>query len=137
MSLQDAWSKTIELPSSATVEVDKEDNNSNKRLRDNTYKPYYKVRKLFHPQRKTPPSLLSAIRRKGARLVVPKNTSANSVYLILNFEDAFTMTIYLSPLTVTLRAIAGDTENTSATATWLPLSCGLAPPSVMIKNKNF
>lgn len=136
VSLQDAWSKTIELPSSATVEVDKEDNNSNKRLRGNTYKPYYKVRKLFHPQRKTPPSLLSAIRRKGARLVVPKNTSANSVYLILNFEDAFTMTIYLSPLTVTLRATAGDTENTSATATWLPLSCGLAPPSVMIKNND-
>jgi hypothetical protein len=143
--LQDAWSKTIELPSSATVVEgigDDSDiiNMDSKRLRSNSYRPYYKVRKLFHPQRKTPPALLSAIRQKGARLCVPSSTSVNSIYLVLDFDEAFTMTIYMSPLTVTLRARAPeDTDSSSsngsmpspaaATATWLPLSHGLTPSS--------
>ena len=145
VSLQDAWSKMIELPSSATVVEgigDDSDiiNMDSKRLRSNSYRPYYKVRKLFHPQRKTPPALLSAIRRKGARLCVPSSTSVNSIYLVLDFDKAFIMTIYMSPLTVTLRARAPEDTDTSssngsmpstaaATATWLPLSHGLTPSS--------
>jgi hypothetical protein len=145
VSLQDAWSKTIELPSSAVVVEgigDDSDiiNMDSKRLRSNSYRPYYKVRKLFHPQRKTPPALLSAIRRKGARLCLPSSTSVNSIYLILDFDEAFTMTIYMSPLTVTLRARAPEDTDTSsgngsmpspaaATATWLPLSHGLTQSS--------
>ncbi|MGK3754714.1 MAG: hypothetical protein ACI8RD_007023 [Bacillariaceae sp.] len=145
VSLQDAWSKMIELPSSATVVEcigDDSDiiNMDSKRLRSNSYRPYYKVRKLFHPQRKTPTALLSAIRRKGARLCVPSSTSVNSIYLVLDFDEAFTMTIYMSPLTVTLRARAPeDTDDSSnggnpspaaaTTATWLPLSHGLTPSS--------
>merc|ERR1719491_346321 len=118
VSLQDSWSKTIELPSSATVEEAGDNSDitgDSKRLRTNSYRPYYKVRRIFHPQRKTPPSLLSAIRRKGARLFAPNGTSVNSIYLVLDFDEAFTMTIYLSPLTVTLRAkVPGDTGSSTS-----------------------
>mmetsp|Transcript_18807 Transcript_18807/g.21188 ORF Transcript_18807/g.21188 Transcript_18807/m.21188 type:complete len:635 (-) Transcript_18807:77-1981(-) len=153
VSLQDSWSKTIELPSSATIEEAGDNSDitgASKRLRTNSYRPYYKVRRIFHPQRKTPPSLLSAIRRKGARLFAPNGARANSIYLVLDFEEAFTMTIYLSPLTVTLRAkVPGDTGSSTsgnsghrisnpsnaATVAWIPLSYGLTSSSTtMTKN---
>ena len=162
VSLQDAWSKTIELPSVAPVAVavvhvgdeNNSDGNSssssNKRLRTNSYKPYYKVRMLFRPKRKTPQPLLSAIRRKGAQLRMAANSSSsssrssncnntNSVHLVLDFDEAFTMTIYFSPLTVTLRArtpednnnagasSSSSSTNSDATVTWRPLSYGLTP----------
>lgn len=139
--LQDAWTKTIELPSYA-LELST-NGPSNKRLRTDLYRPYYRVQNLF--QTKLPhPSLLSAIRRKGAKLVLPENkVGANSVHLVLDLKEVFTMTVYLSPLTAALRAkdcklssafnescVIGSGSNiNSVSVAWLPLCHGLIQSS--------
>ena len=138
VTLQDAWSKAIELPSAATpinVEED-EENSSNKRPRTSSYRPYYKTRKIFRPERKTPQPLLAAIRRKGADLRQTDTGDTNAIHLVLDFEEAFSMTIYFSPLTVTIRAKSPDqsedeydeVDETGRNSTvWKPLSHGLTP----------
>lgn len=140
VSLQDAWSKTIELPSSAPINVEDEDS-SNKRPRTNSYRPYYKARMLFRPNRKTPQPLLAAIRRKGAKLKQTDCGNTNAVHLVLDFENAFTMTIYLSPLTVTLRAKPegenDDSTNRGSTAHWNALSHGLTPWGSTLDSSDF
>ena len=142
VSLQDAWSKTIELPSAAAASVEDEENTGNnsnnnspnKRPRTNSYRPYYKTRMLFRSNRKTPKQLIHAIRRKGANLKQVGND--NAIHLVLQFGNAFCMTIYFSPLTVTLRAKANhendsddddSNSNTNSAAPWKPLSHGLTP----------
>ena len=144
VSLQDAWSKTIELPSAAApMDDDDANNTTTKRPRTNSYKPYYKTRMLFRPNRKTPQPLLTAIRRKGAKLVKADCGNTNAAHLILDFEDAFTMTIYLSPLTVTLRAKPknGETDagnDTSGSSTeWKALSHGLTPWGSTLDSSDF
>ncbi len=147
VSLQDAWSKTIELTSAAAPMDDDDANNNNnttaKRPRTNSYKPYFKTRMLFRPNRKTPQPLLTAIRRKGAKLVKTDCGNTNAAHLILDFDDAFTMTIYLSPLTVTLRAKPNNGEpdasnDTSGTSTnWKALSHGLTPWGSTLDSSDF
>jgi len=152
VSLQDAWSKTIELPSAAApITVDDEENNnnnnandSNKKPRLNSYRPYYKTRMLFRPNRKLPPPLLMAIRRKGADLRQASSGDTNAAHLVLDFDDAFAMTIYFSPLTVTLRAKpkGGDDDAStsitgSSSATWKPLSHGLTPWGSTLDSSDF
>ena len=145
VSLQDAWSKTIELPSAAPINVDEEESNSNsnKRQRTNSYRPYYKSRMLFRPNRKTPQPLLAAIQRKGAKLKKTDCGNTNAVHLVLDFETAFSMTIYLSPLTVTLRAKpqGGDESSSgsmgSSGAHWNALSHGLTPWGSTLDSSDF
>ncbi len=144
VSLQDAWSKTIELPSAAPINVDEEESNSNKRPRTNSYRPYYKSRMLFRPNRKTPQPLLAAIRRKGAKLKQTDCGNTNAVHLVLDFETAFSMTIYLSPLTVTLRANPKGSDDQSgsdnmggSSAHWNALSHGLTPWGSTLDSSDF
>jgi hypothetical protein len=118
IKLQDAWTKRLELPRPAlagTSPPQADDGGPSKRQRG-WYKPYYKARLLFHPHRKSPPQLLSAVRRKGVRLIQPpKNPNAtttrtvNTTYLELDFGTSFTMTVYLSPLIATIRALPATT----------------------------
>eukprot|EP00531_Pseudo-nitzschia_arenysensis_P014999 CAMPEP_0116132496 /NCGR_PEP_ID=MMETSP0329-20121206/9580_1 /TAXON_ID=697910 /ORGANISM="Pseudo-nitzschia arenysensis, Strain B593" /LENGTH=671 /DNA_ID=CAMNT_0003627017 /DNA_START=93 /DNA_END=2108 /DNA_ORIENTATION=- len=141
LSLQDAWTKTIELPSAAPINVEDEDS-SNKRPRTNAYRPYYKARMLFQPNRKTPQPLLAAIRRKGAKLKQTDCGNTNAVHLVLDFENAFTMTIYMSPLTVTVRAKPeGENNdpptNRRSTAHWNALSHGLTPWGSTLDSSDF
>jgi hypothetical protein len=152
LTLQDAWTKRMELPPPISQvedpvnEMDTSSPPTRKRPPLNNYKPYIKARLLFHPDRKTPSNLLAAVRRKGARLVRPRSASGNvtTTHLVLEFGQAFTMTIYLSPLTVNIRAMTPPSKNETVAegspmqdyfespsnidgaACWQPLSYGLA-----------
>ena len=152
VSLQDAWSKTIELPSLAAaspINVDDEEssnsnNNNNKRPRTNSYRPYCKTRMLFRPNRKTPQPLLLAIKRKGADLRQANCGNSNAIHLVLEFDEAFAMTIYFAPLTVTIRATAkGKKGNdygsagTGSSAHWKPLSHGLTSWGSTLDSSDF
>ncbi|KAL3918791.1 MAG: hypothetical protein SGARI_007366, partial [Bacillariaceae sp.] len=184
VTLQDAWAKRMELPKPimSTTTDDNDDDATDsapppKRARttinNNHYKPYYKARYLFHPNRKTHSMLLPALRQKGARLIRPgggsnSNRVASSsnaaavvitAYLEMDFGKAFTMTIYLSPLTVTIRAMMppqqkqlqnsslkenkamnnndlDGPQSTDATVSWKPLSYGLEAAGSSSNNKN-
>ena len=185
VSLEDAWTKVLELPNRDTPTDDAVDDPdltgdgaasegessaatrviSNKRPKINTHvKPVYKSRVLLRPNRKTPPHLLPALRRKYATLVRPPPSGMGS-YLVLDFGLAFRMTIYFTPLVVTIRALSeadiqsikqkkdgssnGDNNNesvhlqqlstigSSSGATWTPLYHGLADAGTFkINNKN-
>jgi hypothetical protein len=108
-TLEDAWTKVMEtptdddaedaLPGAATTAGAPDDTVTapvSKRLKPTIVKS----RVLFTPSRACPSNLLPALKRKGA--VLQQRGSAS--YLTLDFEDAFTMTIYLFPLVVTLKA---------------------------------
>ncbi|KAG7354385.1 KIX domain containing protein [Nitzschia inconspicua] len=145
VTLQDAWSKRLELPPPIVLSEDTTDTTTTtmsppKRPRTNDYKPYIKARLLLNPNRKTPSNLLTAIRHKGARLVRPNSArgNVNTTHLILEFGTAFTMTIYLSPLTVNIRAMTSSSGSTNivpssdasnTAAPWQPLSYGLTNTS--------
>jgi hypothetical protein len=148
VTLQDAWMKRMELQKPIlAVENTASDTAAPpaKRVRTNNFKPYIKARLLFHPNRKMPSSLLIAVQRKGAKLIRPGNNNSPSVmittYLELEFGKAFTMTIYLSPLTVAMRAMPPRSKGTNDNATmnnmdspqgtvsWKPLSYGLTGES--------
>ncbi|CAJ1950832.1 unnamed protein product [Cylindrotheca closterium] len=81
---------------------------------------------LFRPNRKTPANLLPVLLRKRATLVRTKPNGHGS-HLMLDF-GSFSMTIYFSPLLLTLRANEeedgdendGDNEKTSETARTVP-----------------
>jgi len=114
--LSDAWTKHLELPSDAPslVTGDPTDEGSSPKRQkldpsesttSRRARPYTTARVLLSPNRKTPSNLIPALRRKRARLVRPPHGSRGS-HLILEFETVFTMTIYFSPLLVTLRAMA-------------------------------
>lgn len=149
VTLQDAWTRRMELRTPIILEEDPNVATSSppKRLRTSSYKPYIKARLLFHPNRKVPNNLLLAVRRKGARLVRPSTAkgNVNASHLVLEFGKAFTMTIYLSPLTVNIRAMAPSSDESEVSkgfnmnpyidypsvegdtsAPWQPLSYGLA-----------
>jgi hypothetical protein len=121
VTLSDAWTKLLELPSEVPS-LEPEGGTPTKRLKGLDGQPittattttsganttthsrlYTSTRVLLTPRRKTPSNLLPALRRKRAQLVRPPHGSRGS-HLILEFGTAFTMTIYLSPLLVSLRA---------------------------------
>eukprot|EP00934_Nitzschia_sp_Nitz4_P001481 Nitzschia sp. Nitz4//scaffold62_size106224//12901//14739//NITZ4_004342-RA/size106224-processed-gene-0.46-mRNA-1//-1//CDS//3329555814//1481//frame0 len=128
VTLQDAWTKVLEIPTPPEEVVTSENpeisqsalpstgaagSSTNpppakriKRSQDGSEKyspPVTRCRVLLRPDRKIPTSLIPALRRKRAKLVRPPLGSRGS-YLILEFGTAFTLTIYFCPLLVTIRA---------------------------------
>jgi KIX domain len=165
VTLSDAWSKVLELPLDAPSLVvanggDAEEgspplkrlkvvDSSTTTLNNEQITPrrktYTTARVLLMPNRKTPSNLIPALRRKRAQLVRPPHGSRGS-HLILEFNNVFSMTVYLSPLVVTLRAMtppngSGNDSTTTITtdrplatttqlstkgcAPWIPLYHGL------------
>jgi hypothetical protein len=126
IQLQDAWLKHLTLPQ----KVDGEETVPNKKFTSPILP--IRTRVLLTSGRKTPANLLPALRAKGVRLTRPPPTGSGS-HLQLDFGKAFTMTIYLSPLLVTIRAYREGNktqeEKTDVSelkcATWTPLSYGL------------
>lgn len=126
IQLQDAWLKHLTFPQ----KVDGDETVSNKTCPPPAVP--FRTRVLLTSGRKTPANLLPALKAKGVRLTRPPPTGSGT-YLQLDFGKAFTMTIYLSPLVVTIRAYResnlSDEEKTEASelkcATWTPLSFGL------------
>ncbi len=137
VTLQDAWTKSLELPlMDNPPSLDPESPSPAKRLRL-SQSLTTKSRVLLTPNRKTPSNLIPALRSKRAQLIRPPHGSRGS-HLILEFGKAFTMTIYLSPLLVTLRAMeqvaceittrrmTTTTQlSTKGCASWTPLYHGL------------
>ena len=130
VTLEDAWMKVLRPSENGT------DTSST------TVRPVLRSRVLLKPGRKVPSNLLHALQRKRATLIRPPPNGEGS-HLRLEFEEAFTMTIYFVPLLVTLRAQASPTaaEGTLAPnhddatqragvgcATLTPLSFGLSEP---------
>jgi vacuolar-type H+-ATPase subunit D/Vma8 len=108
--LEDAWTKVIEEPA---VEVTGDNGVVESR------RMVFKSRFLLQSQKRPPSSLLVALKRKGAHLV---QQPAGGSHVVLEFEQAFFMTIYLSPLLVTVRA---GPRNGPATE-WPPLETNLS-----------
>lgn len=145
VQLADAWNKELALPISApsileTGEQGEESPSKRQKLNGMTTRrpPYLRTRVLLTPSRKTPPNLIPALRRKRAKLVRPALESRGS-HLVMEFDKAFAMTIYFSPLLVTIRAmeeksVKDDDDasplltqvgRTPGCATWTPLYHGL------------
>ena len=97
IKLQDAWLKALELPT-----LDATTQEANKRPKLDHVRPVTTSRVLLTPKRKIPKNLLLALKRKRATLV--QSEGGVGSHLVLEFGTAFTMTIYLCPLVVTLRA---------------------------------
>jgi len=128
VTLQDAWTKILEYPSD---EVSLERPVAKRaKMNDSFQHAVIRSRVLLTPGRKTPSNLLPELKRKGARLVRPPPKGEGS-HLIVEFGNAFVMTIYLLPLLVTIRASTNN--NTAATAisdddtcaSWTPVQAGL------------
>ncbi|CAJ1950806.1 unnamed protein product [Cylindrotheca closterium] len=112
--LEDAWNKILELPMDEqdVMAGDESAPSPLKRRRLNATAataPCTKAKVLFRPNRKTPANLLPALQRKRATLVRPKPNGHGS-HLVLDFGN-FSMTIYFSPLLVTLRANEEEEED--------------------------
>jgi hypothetical protein len=121
-SLSDAWTKVLELPlvvdpSPPTLDSESPSSPAPPAKRPRLSQPLAtKSRVLLTPNRKTPSNLIPALRRKRALLVRPPHGSRGS-HLILEFDTAFTMTIYFSPLLVTLRAMEQQASDASGSST--------------------
>ena len=111
LTLRDAWTKTLELPSSeaATTTAVEGAAAPIKKPKWDHVQPVTKSRVLLKPKRKAPSNLLPALRRKQAKLVRPA-PDGYGTHLIMEFENVFVMTIYFSPLLVTIRAIENNNE---------------------------
>jgi hypothetical protein len=122
VTLQDAWNKVLELPlevdtittpiTTAEEDVGNVGNvgiTTTKRTKLDHIPPVTKSRVLLQPKRKTPSNLLPALKRKRAELIRPSPYGRGS-HLILEFGTAFTMTIFFSPLVVSLRAMETKEE---------------------------
>ena len=158
MTLSDAWTKHLDIgrvipqptqepqqDESSPVEAESQ----TKRLKTHAHpRICLRSRILLTPGRKPPPILLPEFRRKGAQLVRPKPNGQGS-HLILEFGSldkptVFTMTIYLVPLLVEIRAVPshdgteekkkGESSSSkslvtdSVTPSWKPLHTGLVTP---------
>jgi len=151
--LEDAWLKPlVVLPKETTTATDGEGMETTDGAAD--MKPpsaaavqqpprrrlYLRSRVLLTAGRKTPSNLVPALKAKNAKLIRPPPSGAGS-HLHLEFEQAFTMTIYLVPLLCELRAYdknsnAMDTTTDEQSAaeqdsyphacTWTPLHHGLS-----------
>ena len=95
--LSDAWLKTLPLPPGESKGI---------QLRSKV---------LLTAGRKPPPSLPPALQEKGGRLVRPPPTGAGS-HIVVEFAPAFTMTIFLVPLLVTIRAYQAEKTSTKPPA---------------------
>jgi KIX domain len=125
LSLQDAWTKTIESPTllSSTTSTILTTTTTDTELAEavaeaavvvkpiKQRRPAIRSRILLTKNRKTPSNLLPALLRKRAILVRPAPHGEGS-HLILEFGKAFVMTIYLVPLVVTLRAYSKNHQET-------------------------
>lgn len=119
IQLQDAWTRVMEYPHdklSSSL-----DEPSPKRAKTTRV---ISSRVLLTPGRKTPSNLLAELKRKGARLVRPL-PNGEGTFLIMEFGNAFFMTIYLVPLLVTIRAFAKDATTKEDSMTWTPVHAGL------------
>ena len=125
VTLEDAWVKQIHLPTNGPPDTDMDSSSPTKRPRTARH-PVLRSRVLLTPGRKTPVNLLPAFRRKRATLVRPPPTGAGS-HLILEFGSAFTMTIHMVPLLVSLRAYnqMDEVDSSPHRATMKPLNHGL------------
>jgi hypothetical protein len=133
-TLEDAWNKVL-VPShdmSATTghldETNAASKTSNttvshvppaKRLKLSSSIPrlqvYYKSRVLLTKGRKTPSNLVPALQRKRVKLI--RGPDGDGTHLILEFGTAFTMTIYMVPLLVTVRAYSTRESTVGASPT--------------------
>lgn len=110
LSLEDAWNKVMESPASASVAPNTE-NLDQTGTQVVSKRPAIRSRVLLTAGRKTPSSLVPALKRKRATLIRPPPTGEGS-HLILEFGKAFVMTIYLVPLVVTIRAYSKNHQET-------------------------
>jgi KIX domain len=110
--LQDAWMKQLILQVSAAPEDSLESTIPSplKRTKLSHSKPVLRSRILLTKNRKTPTSILQALKRKRATLVRPPPHGEGS-YLVLEFGKAFVMHIYFVPLLVSIRAYNKSDEN--------------------------
>ena len=124
VTLEDAWNKVMQLP--AEDDSSLLDQPVSKRLKlEAPSAPIVRSQVLLTAGRKTSSNLLPELKRKGARLVRPPPNGEGS-HLVLEFGDAFVMTIYLVPLLVTLRAATKvEDKITSDAATWTSTGAGL------------
>ena len=130
VSLQDAWMKPLELHPSGSETTSTDPSTSEgpattttKRARLSKNPLVLKSQILLTRGRKTPPNLLVELKRKGVQLVRP--THGHGSHLILEFGRAFSMTIYMVPLLVELRACPH--EQTPSSAVDAPLKSGNQP----------
>lgn len=128
VTLEDAWMKSLEIP----VPVDALEavvGGSPEKRRKLASGPVLRSKVLLTTGRKTPSNLVPELKRKRATLVRPPPRGQGS-HLILEFDQAFVMTIYFVPLLVELRAFDAKADNTKKTtdlksASWIPLHNGL------------
>eukprot|EP00521_Asterionellopsis_glacialis_P011446 CAMPEP_0195302140 /NCGR_PEP_ID=MMETSP0707-20130614/30554_1 /TAXON_ID=33640 /ORGANISM="Asterionellopsis glacialis, Strain CCMP134" /LENGTH=541 /DNA_ID=CAMNT_0040365305 /DNA_START=76 /DNA_END=1698 /DNA_ORIENTATION=- len=121
VTLEDAWTKIMELPLSggetssdaatAAASVDP----IAAALPTNKTRRVIKSRVLLTSGRKLPMNLLPALKRKSAKLV--QSLAGQGTHIVLNFEDAFSMNIYLKPLLVRFHATEPHHTTTSTTTT--------------------
>lgn len=116
LRLEDAWTKVIEEPA---VEVTSDNGVSRSR------RMAFKSRFLLQSQKRPPSSWLVALKQKGAQLV---QQPAGGSHVVLEFEQAFFFTIYLSPLLVTVRA----GPRNGSTTEWSPLETNLSTKQLHI-----
>jgi hypothetical protein len=121
LTLQDAWLKRMELAVASANNSDPLDTTIVTPVSMN--KPVViRSQVLLTAGRKTPFHLVPELKRKRVILVRPP-PNGQGTHLLLHFGTAFTMTIYLVPLVVTLRAY--DATLTSTGTAWTPLHAGL------------
>jgi hypothetical protein len=126
VTLEDAWNKVLEFPtedvSSSSSSLEQQ---PAKRMKvEPNGVPVMRSRVLLTPGRKTPYNLLQELKRKGAKLVRPP-PNGEGTHLIVEFGDAFVMTIYLVPLLVTLRASTNVDGPDTNHASWASTRAGL------------
>jgi len=106
LRLEDAWMKSLEAPPRPVLDElsqqQQGEDGSNKRPKLRI-RPYVRTQILLTPGRKPPPNLLPALKRKRAILKRPP-PNGEGTHLVLEFGHAFVMTIFFSPLLVTIRA---------------------------------
>jgi hypothetical protein len=110
LTLEDAWMKPLVFTTDEVPE-DTGDAPPFKRRRLMSKRQVIKSRVLLIPNRKAPSNLLSALKRKGAKLIRPEPFGIGS-HLLLDF-GCFEMVIYLVPLVVLIRAKESSTELTT------------------------
>lgn len=104
LSLEDAWVKVMDGPSAPAAPPHTEnfvDQAATQVLVSK--RPAIRSRVLLTAGRKTPSSLVPALKRKRATLVRPP-PNGEGTHLVLEFGKAFVLTIYFCPLLVTIRA---------------------------------
>jgi|UniRef100_A0A8J9SYY1 hypothetical protein len=122
VTLEDAWTKPLDIPTSSVEPALEEDGSPlPKRPKLQPRKIVVRTEVLLTPGRKVPSNLLAALKRKRARLVRPPPDGQGS-HLILEFGEAFVMTIYMAPLLVSLKAYSknppGESHSCVQSASW-------------------